>query len=77
MIRYGSYSDDHYVNMNLNTEMELPHNRETVLHYFEQVQKQFPSMKNFYSRERGEFVLEEEKDKAGRALRPAASARAS
>jgi len=62
MIRYGSYSDDHYVNMNLNTEMELPHNRETVLHYFEQVQKQFPSMKNFYSRERGEFVLEEEKE---------------
>ena len=62
MIRYGSFSDDYYVNMNLNTEMELPHNRETVLHYFEQVQKHFPSMKNFYSRERGEFVLEEDKD---------------
>jgi hypothetical protein len=63
MIRYGSYSDDYYVNMNLSTEMELPHNRETVLHYFEQVQKQFPTMRNFYSRERGEYVLEEEKDK--------------
>ena len=41
MGRYQSYSDDFYVNMNLNTEMELPHSRETVLHYFEQVKKQF------------------------------------
>ena len=63
MSRYGSYSDDYYVNMNLNTEMDLPHNRETVLHFFEQVQKHYPTMRNFYGRERGEYVLEEEKDK--------------
>jgi hypothetical protein len=48
--------------MNLNTEMDLPQSRETVLHYFEQIQKQFPSMRNFYGRERGEYVLEEDKD---------------
>ena len=63
MGRYNSVSDDYYVNMNLNTEMELPQSRETVLHFFEQVKKSYPSMKNFYSRERGEFVLEEDKDK--------------
>lgn len=63
MSRYGSYSDDYYVNMNLNTEMDLPQNRETVLHFFEQVQRHYPTMKNFYGRERGEYVLEEEKDK--------------
>ncbi len=63
MSRYGSYSDDYYVNMNLNTEMDLPQNRETVLYFFEQVQKHYPTMKNFYGRERGEYVLEEEKDK--------------
>jgi hypothetical protein len=62
MNHYQSLSDDYYINMNLNTEMELPQSRETVLHYFEQIQKQFPSMKNFYCRERGEFVLEEDKD---------------
>lgn len=62
MTRYNSYSDDHYVNMNLNTEMDLPQGRETVLHFFEQIQKQFPTMRNFYNRERGEFVLEEDKD---------------
>ena len=60
---YSSLADDFYVNMNLNTEMELPHSRETVLHYFEQVKKHYPTMRNFHSRERGEFVLEEDKDR--------------
>ena len=63
MSRYGSYSDDYYVNMNLNTEMDLSQNRETVLHFFEQLQRQYPTLKNFYTRERGEFVLEEDKDR--------------
>lgn len=58
---YASLSDDFYVNLNLNTEMDLPGNRESVLHFFERLQKQFPTMNNFYSRERGEYVLEEEK----------------
>ena len=50
MSRFGVLSDDFYVNMNLNTEMELPQSRETVLHFFEQIQKKYPSMRNFYSR---------------------------
>ena len=62
MSRYSSYSDDYYINMNLNTEMDLPQSRETVLHFFEQVRKHYPAMRNFYGRERGEFVLEEDKD---------------
>ncbi len=64
MSRFGVMSDDFYVNMNLNTEMELPQSRETVLHYFEQLQKKYPSMRNFYCRDRGEFVLEEEKEQS-------------
>ncbi|MFV1967983.1 MAG: hypothetical protein ACC628_21370 [Pirellulaceae bacterium] len=63
MNRYSSFSDDYYVNMNLNTEMELPQSRETVLHFFEQIQKHYPSMRNFYNRDRGEYVLEEDKDR--------------
>jgi hypothetical protein len=59
---YTSFCDDYYLNMNLNTEMDLPQARETVLHYFEQIQRHYPTMRNFYSRERGEFVLEEDKD---------------
>ena len=60
---FSSLSDDFYVNMNLSTEMELPTNRESVLHYFERVQKTYPTMRNFYCREKGDFVLEEDKDK--------------
>lgn len=62
MSRYCSLADDFYVNMNLSTEMELPNNRETVLHFFEQIQKSYPTMRNFYSRDKGDFVLEEDKD---------------
>ncbi len=63
MNRYSSLCDDFYVNMNLSTEMELPSNRETVLHYFEQIQKKYPTMRNFYCRDKGDFVLEEDKDR--------------
>ncbi len=63
MNRYSSLCDDFYVNMNLSTEMELPNNRETVLHFFERIQKNYPTMRNFYCRERGDFVLEEDKDR--------------
>ena len=59
---YSSFSDDYYVNMNLATEMELPSSRDTVLHYFEQIQKKYPEMRNFYSRDKRDFILEEDKD---------------
>ncbi len=59
---YESLCDDFYVNMTLNTEMELPTSRETILHFFEQIQKKYPSMRNFYCRDRADFVLEEDKD---------------
>ena len=63
MNRYSSLCDDFFVNMNLSTEMELPTNRETILHFFERIQKKFPTMRNFYGREKGDFVLEEDKDR--------------
>lgn len=59
---YSKVADDFFVEMHLNTEMELPSNRDTLLHYFEQLQKRFPSMRNFYNRARTDYVLEEEKD---------------
>ncbi len=62
MTCYASCADDFYINMNLNTEMDLPKNRETVLGFFERVQKQYPTMRNFYCRDGGETVLEEEKE---------------
>lgn len=61
MTPYSSHCDDFYINMNLSTEMELPANRETILHFFERIQKSYPAMRNFYCRDRGDFVLEEDK----------------
>jgi hypothetical protein len=62
MLDFASLSDDHYVNINLGTEMDLPTQRETILHFFERIQKSYPSMRHFSSREKGDFVLEEEKE---------------
>ncbi len=59
---YRDLSDDYYVNMHLSTEMELTSERETLLHFFEQMRKVFPYMRNFYNRDRQELVLEEERD---------------
>jgi hypothetical protein len=63
MTSYSSLADDYYVNLNLSTEMELAGSRETILHYFEQMQRKFPQMRNFYARDKGDFVLEEDKDR--------------
>jgi len=62
MTPYASLADDFYVNMNLATEMELPSQRETILQYFEQVQRRYPTMRKFYCRDKRDYVLEEDKD---------------
>jgi hypothetical protein len=43
--------------------MELPSGRETVLHFFERLQKKYPTMRKFYCREKRDFVLEEDKER--------------
>ena len=59
---YAVLCDEFYLACYLNTEMELPQTRDTVLHFFEQVRKAFPKMTNFYGRDPNEFVLEEDKE---------------
>ncbi len=62
MNKYQAECDDFYVNVNLNTEMELPTSRDTVLHFFEQMKKRFPDLRNFFTREDGDLVLEGDKE---------------
>lgn len=59
---YGSLCDDFGIFVYLNTKMELPTGRETVLHFFDSLQKQFPQMTDFETRENGEYVLEEDRE---------------
>jgi hypothetical protein len=58
---YCSFCEDFYINMRLGSQMALPHQRETVLHFFEQVQKAFPNMTRFRKAENGELNLEEDR----------------
>ena len=62
---YSSLCDDFYLDMYVNTELDLPTQRDTVLAFFERIQKQFPSMGFFYRREDNEYCLEEDR-KGGR-----------
>lgn len=62
MNRYDRDADDYYVNVNLNTEMELPNGRDTVLHFFEQMRKGFPELRNFETRDNGDLILESDKN---------------
>lgn len=61
---YSAFCEDFYINMRLGSQMALPHARETVLHFFERIQRQYPSMARF-RRTDGETSLEEERDREG------------
>ncbi len=59
---YSSLCDDFYLDMYINTELDLPTERDTILAFFERVQKQFPSMGSFYRRGNNEYCLEENRN---------------
>jgi hypothetical protein len=60
---YTGIADGFHVNVHLITQMELPNSRDTVLHFFEQMKKGFPELKNFFKRENGDLVLESDKER--------------
>lgn len=60
MHSYGSLCDDFYVDMYVNTELDLPTERDTILTFFDRIQRQFPTMGRFSRRENGEYSLEED-----------------
>jgi hypothetical protein len=59
---YGSLCDDFGTSCYLIGKVDLPTNRETVLHFFESVRKACPTMTDFEKRDSGEYFLEEERD---------------
>ena len=62
MNSFGSFCDDFFVDMHVNTELDLPSERDTILIFFERIQKQFPAMGNFCRKDSGDFCLEEDRD---------------
>ncbi len=57
----ASICDDLYVEMFVNTQLDLPTNRETILTFFERLQRQYPSMTCFYRGQGSQFCLEEDR----------------
>ncbi|MGD0078836.1 MAG: hypothetical protein ABSB91_09485 [Sedimentisphaerales bacterium] len=57
---YSSLCDDFYLDMFVNTELELPFEGDTVLAFFERIQKQYPTMGSFSRRDNNEYTLEED-----------------
>ncbi|UCG56357.1 MAG: hypothetical protein JSU70_16025 [Phycisphaerales bacterium] len=62
MNSYSSLCDDFYLDLHINTELDLPTQRDTVLAFFERIQKQLPSMGRFYRRGDNEYCLEEDRN---------------
>lgn len=58
---YSSLCDDFYVDMLVNTELDLPVERDTILSFFERIEKQFPDMGSFSRKDNGDFCLEEDR----------------
>ena len=54
---FGALCSDFYVNQKLALKMDLPSERETILHFFEAARKSVPGMANF-RRYEGELALE-------------------
>ena len=59
---FNDIADDFFVNLNLQTTLALPTNRETVLQFCETVQKQYATMTALFQRESGEYVLEGDRE---------------
>jgi len=55
----GAHCDDFYTSSRLFLKLDLSLERETVLHFFERIQREYASMRRFRRREDGTLVLEE------------------
>ena len=62
---YSSFCEDFYINMRLGSQLSLPHQRETLLHFFERIQKDIPTMTRFRKNDNGEYTLEEDRNSTG------------
>ncbi|NOT00575.1 MAG: hypothetical protein HOP29_08105 [Phycisphaerales bacterium] len=57
---FSSVCDEFYVSCRLFLKLDLALERETALHFFDRVRKEFPGMQKFRRRDDGCLVLEEE-----------------
>ncbi len=61
----GAVCDDFYVSCRLYLRLDMSLERETVLHFFDQVRKQYPRLKKMRRHDKKSIVLEEDVDERG------------
>ena len=59
-LAFGAHCDDFHVASRLFLKLDLAPQRETVLHFFDSVRREFPGMRKLRRREDGAVILEEE-----------------
>lgn len=62
---FGSHCDDFNVGTRLFLQLDLTRERETVLHFFDSVKREFPSLRKLRRREDGAVALEEDENEHG------------
>jgi hypothetical protein len=55
----GAHCDDFFTSCRIFFKMDLSLERETTLHFFERVQREYPGMRNFRTRDGNNLILEE------------------
>ncbi len=61
----GAVCDDFYVSVRLFLKLDMKLERETVLHFFDRIRKEYPGLTKLRRRDRDCIVLEEEPDERG------------
>jgi hypothetical protein len=56
---YSLLCDDFYIDMYINTKLDLCFERDTILSFFEKIQKHYPTLNNFSRRDNNSCTLEE------------------
>lgn len=56
----GALCDEFYINSRLFLKLEMTLDRETLLHFFDRIRKEYPRLKKLRRREDGAILLEEE-----------------
>lgn len=60
MSQYSSFCDDFYVDMCLYTKLDLPTNRDTILAFFERIERKYPQMTTLLRRGKANLCLKEQ-----------------
>ena len=62
---FGAVCDEFYITCRLFLTLDMPYERETILHFFDRIRKGYPSLRKLRRRDNGSLLLEEEPDAEG------------